>query len=100
MNSAGHNAGRPVSFTRSSRKHKIGRAHALHVIATVIPTEVAATDEFDARRVCLGPDHRGVDLEIVALMLPAELLVIHLMPTAYGGSRDQAPGAARRRPDE
>jgi hypothetical protein len=72
----------PVRFTRSARKHKIGRAHALHVIATVTPTEVAATDEFDARRVWLGPDDRGVDLEIVALVLPAELLVIHVMPTS------------------
>ncbi len=77
MISAGHNTARPVSFTRSARKHRIGRAHALHVIATVTPTEVAATDEFDARRVWLGPDDR----EIVALVLPAELLVIHVMPT-------------------
>jgi hypothetical protein len=44
--------------------------------------EVAATDEFDARRVWLGPDDRGVDLEIVALVLPTELLVIPVMPTA------------------
>ncbi len=82
MNSAGHNTARPVRFTRSARKHRIGRAHALHVIATVTPTEVAATDEFDARRVWLGPDDRGVDLEVVALVLPTELLVIHVMPTA------------------
>ena len=82
MISAGHNSARPVRFTRSARKHRIGRAHALHVIATVTPTEVAATDEFDARRVWLGPDDRGVDLEIVALVLPTELLVIHVMPTA------------------
>jgi hypothetical protein len=39
-------------------------------------------DDFDARRVWLGPDDRGVDLEIVALVLPAELLVIHVIPTA------------------
>ncbi len=82
MISAGHNTVRSVRFTRSARKHRIGRAHALHVIATVTPTEVAATDEFDARRVWLGPDDRGVDLEIVALVLPTELLVIHVMPTA------------------
>ena len=54
MNSAGHNSRRPVRFTRSARKHRIGRAHALHVIATVAPTEVAATDEFDTRRVWLA----------------------------------------------
>ena len=46
MNCAGHNL--PVRFTRSSRKHKIGRAHALHVIDSVMPTDVAATADFDA----------------------------------------------------
>ena len=80
MNSAGHNL--PVRFTRSSRKHKIGRAHALHVIDTVAPTDVGATVEFDARKLWLGPDDRGVELEIVAVVLQAELLVIHVMPTA------------------
>lgn len=85
MNSAGHNSTQPVRFTRSSRKHKIGRAHALHVIGTVTPTDVAATDDFDARRVWIGPDDRGVELEIVAVVLQAELLVIHVMPTALRG---------------
>ena len=80
MNSAGHNL--PVRFTRSSRRHKIGRAHALHVIDTVAPTDVAATVEFDARKLWLGPDDRGVELEIVAVVLQTELLVIHVMPTA------------------
>jgi len=72
----------PVRSTRSSRKHKIGCAHALHVIDTVAPTDVADTVQFDARRVWLGPDDRGVELEIVAVVLQAELLVIHVMPTA------------------
>jgi hypothetical protein len=71
-----------VRFVRSARKHRVGKAHALHVIRTVQPVEVAATDEFDARKVWIGPDDRGLVLEIVALVLPAELLVIHVMPTA------------------
>ena len=82
MNSAGHNGPRRVRFTRSSRKHKIDRAHALYVIDTAVPTEVSATDEFDARKVGIGADDRGVELEIVALVLEPELLVIHVMPTA------------------
>jgi len=49
---------------------------------TVAPTDVAAADDFDARKVWLGPDDRGVDLEIVAVVLQTELLVIHVMPTA------------------
>ena len=82
MITAGHNWDRPVRFTRSSRKHKIGQAHAPHVIRTATSTDVAGTDEFDARKVWLGLDECAVQLEIMALVLEAELLVIHVMPTA------------------
>ena len=41
-----------------------------------------AADDFDARKVWLGPDGRGGELEIVAVVVRAELLVIHVMPTA------------------
>ncbi|WP_157553420.1 hypothetical protein [Jiangella gansuensis] len=42
-----------------------------------------ASDGYDARVVWIGSDDRGVELEIVALDLPDEWLVIHVMPTAY-----------------
>jgi len=71
-------------FARSARKHRIGRAHVMHVIETVSPSDVAAAGEFDARKIWLGPDDRGVELEIVAVVLPGELLIIHVMPTALG----------------
>lgn len=54
----------------------------MHVIDTVEPTAVPATDIVDARLVWIGPDDRGIELEIVALDLPEEWLVIHVMPTA------------------
>jgi hypothetical protein len=54
----------------------------MHVIENSVPYEIPATRELDARRVWIGPDDRGVELEIVALVLQAELLVIHVIPTA------------------
>lgn len=72
----------PVRFARSARKHRIGKAHAMHVIESSQPTDVPAVGDFDARRVWRGPDDRGLELEIVAIILPSELLVIHVMPTA------------------
>ena len=71
-----------VRFTPSARKHRIGRAHALHVIENEEPMDLPAEGAHDARKVWLGQDDRGVELEIVALVLPAELLVINVMPTA------------------
>ncbi len=69
-------------FTRPARKHRIGRAHAMHVLLTVEPRALPATDDLDGRMVWVGLDDRGIELEIVAVVLPDELLVIHVMPTA------------------
>lgn len=74
---------KPTKFTRGSRKHRIGRAHAKHVMATVNPIVVPATAGVDERLVWVGDDDRGLELEIVALNLPDMVLVIHVMPTAY-----------------
>lgn len=59
----------------------------MHVTDTVDPVEMAATETADARLVWIGPDDRGVELEIVALDLPDEWLVIHVMPTALRRNR-------------
>ena len=59
----------------------------MHVIDTTEQTEVPATEIADARLVWVGPDDRGIELEIVALDLPDEWLVIHVMPTALRRNR-------------
>lgn len=76
-----------VRFARSARKHRVGRAHAMHVIETSPPRDVPAAGEFDPRKVWLGLDDRGVELEIVAVVLPGELLIVHVMPTALRRKR-------------
>lgn len=53
----------------------------MHVITTVEPQRVPATQIADARLVWIGPDDRGVELEIVALDLDDAVVVIHVMPT-------------------
>lgn len=74
---------RPIRFTKSSRKHRIGRAHARHVIETT--PAIAGTDPItgDHTLAWIGPDDRGVELEIVAIEKPDCTLVIHVMPTHY-----------------
>lgn len=72
---------RRVRWFRSARRHRIGKAHAMFVIKHVEPTRVPPNERFDARLVWIGPDDRGVELEIVALDLPDEIVVIHVMPT-------------------
>jgi hypothetical protein len=73
---------RVVRWYRSARRHRVGKAHAMHVITTTRPEQVPATDIADARLVWIGSDDRGVELEIVALDLEDAIVVIHVMPTS------------------
>lgn len=47
------------------------------------PERVSADGDLDDRLVRVGPDDRGVMLEIIAVELPDYLLVIHAMPAAF-----------------
>jgi hypothetical protein len=72
-----------VRFSRSARKHRIGKAHALFVMEHGEPTVLPADEQEEERWLWVGEDDRGAELEIVALVLPEVLLVIHVMPTRY-----------------
>jgi len=76
-----------LAWSRSSRRHRIGRAHARYVIDTTQPTAITTSDGSSAL-LWVGRDDRGLELEIVAVILPDCHLVIHVMPTALrGGDR-------------
>lgn len=74
---------KPIRFTRGSRKHRIGRQSAYHVIAMTAAD--IATDEQtgDTTLTWIGADERGRELEIVAVEKDDCYLVIHVMPTHY-----------------
>jgi hypothetical protein len=74
---------KPIRFTRGSRKHRIGRKSAYHVIAMTVANLTADPQTGDATLSWIGPDERGRELEIVALEKPDCFLVIHVMPTHY-----------------
>ena len=71
-----------IKFTQAARKHRIGKAHALFVIENnsffVITNEVGRVQ-------CIwqGQDDRGVELEIIAVVLNEYLLVTHVMPANF-----------------
>ena len=70
-------------FAKSARKHKIGRAHALFVIAKNAPVEFAALAGKSSRLYWIGQDSRGVELEIIGLQLESQILIIHVMPRNF-----------------
>lgn len=70
-------------FTQSARKHRIGKARAVFVIETVQPTWIHGDSSDPDRLIWIGPDDRGLVLEIEALVLPDCILVIHVMPHQF-----------------
>ena len=68
-----------VEFSRSARKHRIGRARAFYVINHNEAVWDVEREQFS----WVGIDDRGLELEVVGVLKPDCLLVIHVMPTRF-----------------
>ena len=77
---------RRIVFWRSASKHRIGRAHARAVMRGALPDRVDGGTGRDPLLCWVGPDDRGLVLEVIALDLPEAIVVIHVMPL-YRGRR-------------
>lgn len=51
------------------------------------PERVPADGDLDDRLLWVGPDDRGIVLEVITVELPDYLLVIHAMPVAFRRNR-------------
>lgn len=72
---------RRVRFTQSARRHRIGKAHVLAAISAAgEPQRIRAEGDLDERLLWVGPDDRGIVLEVIAIDLSDYLLIIHVMP--------------------
>ncbi len=72
-----------IEFTQASRRHKVGRAHVRHVMATTQPTPIT-TNRGAEGWLYVGADERGRVLEVIAVTTEADtLLVVHVMPYRY-----------------
>ena len=72
-----------IRFTQSARKHRIGRARALHVIKHHEPIGTTSDNADYERLFWYGKDDRGLGLEVIAINFPDYLLVIHVMPALF-----------------
>lgn len=75
-------------FTRSSRRHRIGRASVRHVIEHTEP--VVGISELTGARTYtwIGPDERNRELEVVGIDRPDCVLIVHVMPSRYRNRRN------------
>ncbi len=72
-----------IRWTRSARKHRIGRTSAREALENAgTPTVL------DDGKLCyVGPDSQGRELEIVAVPDGEDLIVIHVMPAAWRSNK-------------
>jgi hypothetical protein len=68
-----------VEFSRSARRHRIGRAHAFYVIIHSEAIWDAEREQFS----WVGIDDRGLELEVVGVIKPDCLLIIRVMPAEF-----------------
>jgi hypothetical protein len=73
---------KPIRFSRSARRQKIGKAHAYHVMSSSEPTIVTEPQTNQSTLSWIANDSRKRELEIVAVETPDCFLVIHVMPTS------------------
>ncbi len=72
-----------IRITSGARKHGLTRSRIEQALSNQNLSETVATESTDPKLYLAGPDDRGVELEIVAVVLPRMLLIIHAMPTRY-----------------
>jgi len=72
-----------IRFTQSARKHRIGKARVLYVLEQFQPMVVIDHKSGDQNLRWIGIDDRGLELEIIAVVTPEYLLVIHVMPYRF-----------------
>ena len=76
-----------LRFTQSSRKHRIGKTHAKHVLST---SEPWIHGEAGTTRIIydwIGFDERGVEIEITGILEEGYIAIIHVMPTSFRRDR-------------
>lgn len=76
-----------VRITSRARRHLLTRSRIQQALNAHTEAVTLLGDGGDPKILFIGFDGRGIELEIVAVVLPGELLVIHAMPTHYREGR-------------
>lgn len=75
-------------FTQSARKHRIAKGRALFVLDNFLPEEMPHFIPGERKLFWQGFDDRGLELEIVGILIGTIVLVIHVMPSKFRGGHD------------
>jgi hypothetical protein len=70
-----------IRLAQSARKHRIGRAHVIYVVGNYAYGVLESEDKEKIQYVWVANDDRGLELEIVGVVVEDYVLIIHVMPT-------------------
>lgn len=77
-----------IRIVSGARKHGISRRRIEQALLAHTQASAVASKTPDPKIRYVGTDERGEEIEVVAVVLPGMLLVIHAMPTRFRrGSR-------------
>ena len=71
-----------IRYAQSARKHRIGKARVNFVMYNNSYTVISSQEGEKVQWVWIAKDDRGLELEIVAVVLEQYLLITHVMPTS------------------
>ena len=74
-----------LRIVSGARKHGLSRRRIEQALAGHVLAETTLSGSTDPKIRFVGLDERGVEIEVVAVVLPGVLLVIHAMPTRFRG---------------
>lgn len=72
-----------IRFAQSARKHRIGRARVIYVVGNYDYGELESEGEEKIQYVWVANDDRGLELEIVGVVVEDYVLITHVMPTGF-----------------
>ena len=72
-----------MKMASGARKHGLGRRRIEQALAGHAVAETVLGGSTDPKIRYVGLDERGVEIEVVGVVLPRLLLVIHAMPTRF-----------------
>ena len=72
-----------VRIVSRARKHGISRRRIEQAMTSQFLSEAVASGTTDPKIRYVGVDERGEEIEIVAVVLPRLMLIIHAMPTRF-----------------
>lgn len=70
-----------VRIASCARKHGLSRTRILQALNTHVVATTLDAGSTDPKIRFVGGDGRGEELEVIAVVLPGLLLVVHAMPT-------------------